>query len=240
MRTQLHPALFAVALSFLAAWSSPAGADGMIPATTVVIVNEDEGEATMQVTNSDNHLSLLHVSLLDIPEDNEPLLLVTPPLARVEGGKSQTVRFILQDRTGQAPLTTQRMKRVIFEGIPESRAQGDVDAKVALTFRQNLPVIIHPKGLAVNRTPWEGLKWSVENGELVVNNATKYVVRLSQSTKLLPGTAEAALPKAYLLPGETLRAPITGTFTNASSVSLQPATVYGYAVGAYQAPLVIR
>jgi P pilus assembly chaperone PapD len=117
----------------------------------VVIVYEQEGEASVSVTNTDNQLALLHVTLEDIPEDTEPLLVVTPPLSRVEPGKSQLVRFIFQD---QQPLKSQRLKRVVFEGMPKGRPAAEAGhARVGVTVRQNLPVIIHPKGLATNRTP---------------------------------------------------------------------------------------
>ena len=124
--------------------STAAQADGMVPDTSVVIVHEQDGEATVSVTNTDDKLSLLHVTLEDIPEDTETLLFVTPPLARVEASKNQQVRFILQTRE---PLQTQRLKRVIFEGMPAQRDLAQAGhAQVGVTVRQNLPVLIHPKG----------------------------------------------------------------------------------------------
>ena len=228
MTTQL---LNIAALTFLL--SMNAQADGMVPDTSVVIVYENDGEASVSVTNTDSQLALLHVTLEDIPEDNEPLLVVTPPLSRVEPGKSQLVRFILQD---QVPLKSQRLKRVIFEGMPKSRPATEAGhARVGVTVRQNLPVIIHPKGLATNRTPWTGLTWAFENNELLVSNDTPYVVRLAQELRLLPGDGKAMLPRTYVLPGERLRVPATGP--GARTVRLQPATLYGFAVAAYDAPI---
>jgi len=58
--------------------STQAFADGMVPDTSVVIVNEADGEASVSVTNTDGKLALLHVTLEDIPEDTESLLFVTP------------------------------------------------------------------------------------------------------------------------------------------------------------------
>ena len=210
-----------------------AHADGMVPDTSVVIVHEADGEAAISVTNTDNQLALLHVTLQDIAQDTEPLLVVTPPLARVESQKSQLVRFILQNKQ---PLKTQRLKRVVFEGMPQGRAAIEAGhARVGVTVRQNLPVIIHPKGLAPNRTPWTGLDWSLRDGTLQVKNDTPYVVRLAQELRLLPGDGKAMLPRTYVLPGETLSVPASGSA--ASTVRLQPATVYGFAVAAYEAPL---
>ncbi|AZE65348.1 fimbria/pilus chaperone family protein [Pseudomonas synxantha] len=210
-----------------------AQADGMVPDTSVVIIHEADGEAAVSVTNTDSSLALLHVTLQDIPEDTEPLLVVTPPLSRVESGKSQLVRFILQN---QAPLSTQRLKRAIFEGMPQGRAATEAGhARVGVTVRQNLPVIVHPKGLAINRTPWTGLTWTLRNGTLQVRNDTPYVVRLAQELRLLPGDGQATLPRTYVLPGQTLSVPATGG--PATQVRLQPATVYGFAVAAYDAPI---
>ncbi|CAM3260626.1 P pilus assembly protein, chaperone PapD [Pseudomonas gessardii] len=210
-----------------------AQADGMVPDTSVVIVYEAEGEASVSVTNTDSQLALLHVTLEDIAEDTEPLLVVTPPLSRVEPGKSQLVRFILQR---QQPLLTQRLKRAIFEGMPQGRPATEAGhARVGVTVRQNLPVIIHPGGLAPNRTPWTGLTWSQHGNTLQVRNDSPYVVRLAQELRLLPGDGKAMLPRTYVLPGETLNMPATGG--PASKVRLQPATVYGFAVAAYEAPI---
>lgn len=210
-------------------------ADGMVPDTSVVIVNEADGEASVSVTNTDSKLALLHVTLEDIPEDPTSLLFVTPPLTRVEPGKSQLIRFILQSPT---PLTTQRLKRVIFEGMPQGRAAGQAGhARVGVTVRQNLPVILHPKGLAPNRTPWTGLVWSLNNQQLSVNNPTPYVVRLAQELTLLPGKGSALLPRTYVLPGETLS--VAASQAQASTVQMQPATVYGFAVEPYQAPITL-
>lgn len=208
-------------------------ADGMVPDTSVVIVHEADGETSVSVTNTDSKLALLHVTLQDIPEDTEPLLLVTPPLARVEASKSQLVRFILQNKT---PLRTQRLKRVVFEGMPQGRAAPAAGhARVGVTVRQNLPVIVHPKGLPLNRTPWTDLTWTLRDGRLHVRNDTPYVVRMAQDLRLLPGNGRAMLPRNYVLPGEDLSVPASGG--PATKVRLQPATVYGFAVKAYEAPL---
>ena len=210
-------------------------ADGMVPDTSVVIVNEADGEASVSVTNTDAKLALLHVTLENIPEDTASRLFVTPPLSRVEPAKSQLIRFILQT---PEPLKTQHLMRVIFEGMPQGKAAGQAGhARVGVTVRQNLPVILHPKGLAPNRTPWTGLTWSLQGSQLSVHNPTPYVVRMAQELKLLPGDGSALLPRTYVLPGETLS--VTASQATAQTVQLQPATVYGFAVEPYQAPITL-
>jgi P pilus assembly chaperone PapD len=213
--------------------ATQAQADGMVPNTSVVIVNESDGEAAVTVTNTDASLALLHITIEDIPEDSESLVFVTPPLSRVEAAKTQLVRFILQS---EKPLLTQRLKRVIFEGIPQGQSAPEAGhARVGVTVRQNLPLLLHPKGLAPNRTPWTDLQWSLKDGQLTVSNDTPYVVRLAQELQLLPSAAGAMLPKTYILPGEHIS--VAAPKGEVTQVRFQPATVYGFAVPHYEAPV---
>lgn len=238
MQARWHPhrclSLFAGLLALCSVFS--ATADGMIPETSVVIVKEQDGEASIKVRNSDNSTALLHVTLQNVPEDPEPLLFLTQPVWRVEAGKEQLVRFILRS---EKPLQTQRLKRVIFEGIPQvAQAAQQGQARVGVSVRQNLPVIVHPKGLAPNREPWTGLQWSLVDGKVQVSNETPYVVRLAQELKLLPGGQVARLPRSYVLPGDVITVETDGLVSGApATVRLFPATVYGFAVDAYEAPL---
>ncbi|WP_034291931.1 fimbria/pilus chaperone family protein [Herbaspirillum sp. RV1423] len=206
---------------------------GMLPETSVVIVNEADGEASMNVKNTDAAATLLYTSIQNLPEDKENLLVVTPPVARVEPDETQLVRFILQTKE---PLKTQRLKRVIFEGIPQQSKDGGV--KVTMNVRQNLPVIIHPKNLAINREPWKLLNWSLQGDKLVAKNDSAYVVRLAQTVTLLPNQMEVDLGKTYFLPGEVIAVPVpAGRAAASTTVRLAPATVYGFSVDNFDAPL---
>lgn len=210
----------------------PTFADGMLPETSVVLVYEDKGEAAINVRNSDARPSLLHVTLQDIPEDAEPLLFVTPPVSRVEPGENQLVRFILRHKQ---PLKVQRLRRVVFEGLQAKNKLEPGRATVSVNIRQNLPVIVHPKGLPMNREPWKGLTWSIAKGELTVRNDTPYVVRMGQEIHLLPTMDSVRIPATYVLPGARHALAIPDAARTATSVRLYPATVYGFAVDAYDA-----
>jgi P pilus assembly chaperone PapD len=205
-------------------------ASGMQPSTSVVLINEEQGEYGMTVKNTDKTAALLYTSLQNIEEDPEKLLIVTPPVARVEAGESQLVRFILQNKQ---PLTTQRLMRVYFEGIPQN-----TDKKpnsLGVTVRQNLPVIISPANLATEREPWKHLKLSLCGSKLRVQNNSPYVVRLAQTGTLQPSGTPFQLPKPYILPNTTLDIPVKAA--SGSTARIHPATVYGFAVGKYDTPL---
>ena len=207
-------------------------ADGMQPETTVVILNEEDGEATLNIKNTDPGAALLHSVIQNIPEDLESLLIVTPPITRVEAGDTQLVRFIM---TAKAPLKTQRLKRVSFEGIPQARTPGG--ATIGITLRQNLPLILHPKGLPKHDAPWQLLNWKHEGDQLRVHNDSAYVVRMALDVQLHPRAHQGKLPRTYILPGEVLTVVTDDSVAGVVAVEIQPATVYGFTVDSYRAPV---
>ncbi|QVM95368.1 fimbria/pilus periplasmic chaperone [Pseudomonas sp. SORT22] len=224
----LLPAIFICTLPLM-----QAHADGMVPRTSVVIVEEARANGSdFVVTNTDPHAALLAVFIENPSEDTDNLLVVQPTVARVEAGKEQQVIF---HYVGKEPLQTQRLRRVIFEGIRET-APGDPGAmRVNFGVRQNLPVILHPKGLARNSEPWKGLTWRIDGKQLRVENNTPYVVRLAQELKLLPGQHALDLGRTYLLANQTITLDLPDAAAAANTVRFQPATVYGFAVDPYEA-----
>lgn len=214
-------------------FSAPVFSDGMQPETTVVILNEADGEASINVTNTDKLPALLHSAIEDLPEDLEPLIVVTPPVTRVDAGERQMVRFL---SIAKEPLKTQRLKRVTFEGIPQ--AQPGSGATIGISLRQNLPLILHPKGLPRHEAPWELLTWHLQGNTLVVRNDSPYVVRLASDVRLNPQKVKASLPRTYILPGDVLSVELQAPAPGSTSVTIAPATVYGFAVDSYDALLV--
>ncbi|RJK99711.1 fimbria/pilus chaperone family protein [Enterobacter chuandaensis] len=197
-------------------------AAGMVPDTSLLIVNEDEQGASMDVKNTDADAQLLYTKVIDLADDQKPGLIVTQPVVRVDAGKTQRVRFVLKG--SNEPLKVEHLKRVVFSAIPQREKN-----KVKVTFSQNLPVIIRPAGLAVNLEPWKDLTWQVKNGVVTVENKTPYVVRMEQQVKLLPSGTAAKFPKTYILPGETMTANADVKFSSLEKkIEIYPATRYGY------------
>lgn len=250
-------------LFLTAGTAASAHAAGMVPETSVVLIDEAVGETAMKIKNTDDKSALLYTIIESVPDDPEKLFTVTPPVARVDPGQTQLVRFIL---TNKAPLKTERLARVVFDSIGERK---DPDAStVAIRIRQNLPVIIHPKGLAVSREPWKLLKWEAVDGKLRVVNSSPYVVRLGATVELLPAKKAAYLPNTYMLPGQSTyvmmpkddkrnAAPRKRTGKDAdataetkaeveemlklapgaTAIRFQPATSYGYMADPYEAQI---
>lgn len=206
-------------------------AAGMVPDTSLLLINEDERGASMDVKNSDDNAQLLYTRIIDLPDDPTPGVILTQPVVRVNAGKTQRVRFVLKDSAEK--LKTEHLKRVIFSTIPQ-REQN----KVKMVFSQNLPVIIRPAGLDVNMEPWKGLRWQIKNGNLTVLNDTPYVVRMEQKAKLLPSETQVKFEKSYILPGQTMIATPENKLSGLNNkVEIYPATRFGYKASSYVAEL---
>lgn len=224
---------FALAPLVLACTLANVHAAGMQPQASVVVIEEADGEGSVDIKNTDPHTSILLTAIENIPEDTDDLLAILPPMARVDAGKTQRIRFVLTSKT---PLTTERLKRVTFEGVPPKSAG---DSKVRVTFIQNLPLIIRPAGLEKDLTPWKNLKWTLGQNGLEVKNPSPYVVRLGQGVQTIPDNTSWLLPKAYILPGESIKVALKDKSNSGERkyVRISPATTWGFTVDSYDAPV---
>lgn len=215
------------------AWTAASYAT-MKPETPMLFILEKDGGGSINVTNTDDQTELLYVKIHDLPDDPQPKLYATQPVMRLASGKTQLVRFILNS---DRPLQFQHLKRVTFEGIRPKT--GNDENKIDVNIRQNIPVIIHPQGLAMNSDPWKALVWSVNGDKLTVHNPSPYVVRLSQQITLLPQGKNGLLTKTYVLPQQTVPVLVkeTGQLTATQKVSIETVSKYGFDTGNVEMPV---
>lgn len=205
-------------------------ASGMQPETSVLLVNAGKGEASMNITNTDPAPALLYTSIVNLPESDKSVrLIVSQPVVRVESGAVQRIRFLLHT---DKPLKHEELKRVTFEGIPPKEKGKQ---RLAITIRQDLPVIIHPAGLAEDATPWKHLQWRRKGNLLEVSNPSDYVVRMTAKFTFLPSGQHGAFKNTYLLPHTTMTLALPDKGDN--KVEFYPASRYGYKGDKYIAPI---
>ena len=231
--------LFAVTLVVASVVASPASfaASGVRPEISVLLVSEETGQAQMSLINEESRPMLLHSLIKDVPEDTGPSLLSVTPVSRVEPKARQIARFVLEPL--KEPLKVQHYKRVTFEGIPPSEKK-EGTARIEMTVRYDLPVIISPKGMVQHEAPWELLKWSVAGNKLTVHNPSPYVVRMSREVDLMPAAKRfEAVNRTFILPGDTLTVelPQDTRPESIAAVRLFPASLYGATVDPFDAPV---
>jgi P pilus assembly chaperone PapD len=217
----------------LGGWPLFSLASGVLPETTTVIINEAQKGGSINVKNTENVPVLLYTKVVNLPDDSEPQLFVTQPVVRLEPGQTQRVRFVLNTNT---PLEVEHIKRVYFEGVTE---KNDTTSQVAISVRQDLPVLIAPKNLKPKQNMWTDLNWSASGDNLKVTNTGKQVVRLVPQIKLLPTGSQLSLGKSYILPQETLTIAVPANIRlhNQQQVEFSPVSRYGFDVGLQKSTL---
>lgn len=215
-----------------------ARADGMKPEKSIVIVSTDTKHPTvMNVTNTGGTEDMLLVDILPIDEDTADIVSVSPGsgAARVKPKATQQVTFTAVE--GVQDSTKQRLRRVVFEGAKGRPSRATKRNEVGVSVRQNLPLIIHPAGLPLEREPWKLLKWVTSGDDLKVENNSPYVVRLSQEFESLPSKTVLGLSSSYVLPNTALIVQRPAGAQGDTTVRIHPATVYGFQTDHFEAPI---
>jgi chaperone protein EcpD len=205
----------------------PAYASAVIQGTRVVYPS-DAREVSIKISNPDK-MPLLVQSWLDnrneqaSPGQAEVPFTLTPPMSRIDPGKSQTLRL---SYTGE-PLAKDKETLYWLNvlSIPPKSQVADGVSQLQFSFRTRMKVFFRPAGLPypVTEAPAK-LTWKLipanKGYALEVNNPTPYHVSFS-SVALKDGERSFTGPdsKGMVAPGETTRFPAIAGINSASSAN---------------------
>ncbi|KDR37402.1 fimbrial biogenesis chaperone [Caballeronia grimmiae] len=208
----------------------------VVIAGTRVLYNATDSEVTLKLSNSSKSPSLIQVwldrgdpaadpSKLDLP------FILTPPLARIEPGKSQTIRI---SYTGEA-LPKDRETLFFFNllDVPPKPSAEEAGANyVQLAFRSRLKFFFRPAGLegkpedAPARLTWR-LGTAQGKPALLVSNPTPYHVTIIKAQVGDGPHAPAYEDGNMVLPGGQLALPLSAAPTAGGKVSFTTLNDYG-------------
>lgn len=212
-------ALFAVGCAtFLHAQAS------VVIAGTRVIYNAKEREVTVRLSNEGQLPALTQVWLDKGDASASPASIsvpftVTPPVARVDPGKGQTLRIF---HTGE-PLPQDRESVFwlnVLEVPPAAKDQPEAN-KLQLAFRTRIKLFYRPAGLpgsaqeAPARIEWRLVRKGAE-ASLEARNPTAYFVSLASLEVTGAGKSAKFEQGGMVAPGETREFPLTGEVPTAS------------------------
>jgi len=197
----------------------------VIVSGTRVIYDAPQREISVRLTNTGT-LPVLVQSWIDEGDPNAkpdrirtPFTL-TPPINRINAGKSQTLRI---SYTG-SPVLPENKESVYWLNVLEVPAatKNDKDNKLQVAFRTRIKLFFRPASLADRAKATEAaekLKWTVSGGKLMASNSSPYFISLvsvsiknagkngSVEGEMVPpmGSYTFSLPKAVQAgPGSTL------------------------------------
>lgn len=184
----------AVFLMMFISWQSQAN---IIISGTRVIYNEKEKEVTVKLSNSGT-LPVVAQSWLDNgdinarPEGISVPFIITPPINRINAGKSQTLRV-----SYTASQTLPKDKESVFWlnvlEIPGMKKDAAAN-RLQIAFRTRVKLFYRPTALADKAKASEAaekLTWQIDNGQLKANNASPYYVSLASVTINSAGRKES-------------------------------------------------
>lgn len=212
---------------------------GVVVAGTRLVYLAEKKEMTVQLNNAGEQPGLVQswIDTGDVhstPTSSKAPFLLTPPLARLDPGKSQSIRLMF---TGSA--IPQDRESVFWFNIleipPKSTALANVN-KVDMAFRTRIKLFYRPKGLAGNAIDAIGkVQWrlvSATGGQgyaLQAFNPTAFYVSGIELT-LVNGTQRIDGTPQMLAPGQTLQFDLPGlkaSPTPASQVEFKALNDYG-------------
>lgn len=177
---------------------------------TRLIVKEKEREVTFSIVNESDSPALIQLwndrdNVLDRPEIIKMPFVILPPVFRLDGKKSRTVRVQwTQDATGLASDRESLFWLNVLEIPPKARTPGDHNA-LQMAFRTRIKLFYRPQSIAHATLEEAVSKLSAASGAcdsahcLRLKNPSPLHITLLDIT-LGDGTSVRALPQDGLIP----------------------------------------
>jgi P pilus assembly chaperone PapD len=173
--------------------ASKTASAGVVMNATRYVYDATATEITVKVSNT-GRLPVLTQAWIDdgdarsTPERVDVPFNLTPPIARLESGKSQTLRISFTG--GTLPVDRESQFWINVLEVPPKSAEDEDSSKMQLAFRYRLKLFYRPEKLAgsANGAP-EKLAWTrTADGSLAVDNPTAYHVTLNEVHLKLAGS----------------------------------------------------
>ncbi|MCP3717686.1 fimbria/pilus periplasmic chaperone [Paraburkholderia sp. CNPSo 3281] len=223
-------ALVAAAFAAVSLAASTNSHASVVLAGTRVIYNQREPEVTLKLSNVGQSPALVQVWIdkgdpKAMPSTIEVPFTITPPIARIDPGKGQTLRIIY---TGE-PLATDH-ESVFWLNVLEIPPRPTGDAadinKLQLAFRSRIKLFFRPEALKADpQQAAEQMTWRLvaDHGKnaLQVSNPSQYHVSLT-GAELQDGASKATLADgAMIAPGETASLPLAGSVSGSAAAKVR-------------------
>jgi len=221
------------------AWIAAMALCGTSAAPATVVMNgtryvyvAGEKEITVKVNNIGKLPALTQAWIDDGDEKSTPEHVdvpfnLTPPISRVEAGKSQTLRISYTD--GELPTDRESQFWInILEVPPKPKAEEDVN-KLQLAFRYRLKMFYRPKGLpgSADAAP-EKLTWRrTADGGISASNPTPFHVTLNDVRVNVAGSEIEVEPFA-IPPRGTVTAKLQHALSSAGSSRVDYKSINDY------------
>jgi fimbrial chaperone protein/chaperone protein EcpD len=202
----------------------------VVIAGTRVIYRGGDTEQTVKLTNEGKSPALTQIWLdkgdpKASPSAVEVPFTITPPLARIDPGKGQTLRIL---HTGEAlPQDRESVFWLNVLEVPPKVAASDADANhLQMAFRSRVKMFYRPAGLKgrAEEAPAQ-ISWRVVQADgrpaLEARNPTPYHVSFSTLEVIDAGKTVRSEDSGMVNPGETQTFPLSGAVSQGAGTTVR-------------------
>ncbi|EMH1105145.1 fimbria/pilus periplasmic chaperone [Proteus mirabilis] len=187
--------------------------------TMTVILDSEEPRKIFNVKNTGSEPILLSTKVSDLDNQHEIAknIIITPPITRIDPDQSQNINFILKDGI---EFDDEQILKASFQGIGVAKANS-----TKMPIRQDIAMLIIPKGLTIEREPWKNLEVKQVNNQLILKNNGKQVIRMAPAFSTLPSNNGYSIGQFYIRPQEEIKVDVKEKLTE---IKISPLSRYGF------------
>ncbi|MDS0822770.1 fimbria/pilus chaperone family protein [Proteus mirabilis] len=187
--------------------------------TMTVILDSEEPRKIFNVKNTGSEPILLSTKVSDLDKQHEIAknIIITPPITRIEPDQSQNINFILKDGI---EFDDEQILKASFQGIGVAKVNS-----TKMPIRQDIAMLIIPKGLTIEREPWKNLEVKQVNNQLILKNNGKQVIRMAPTFSSLPSNNGYSIGQFYIRPQEEIKVDVKEKLTE---IKISPLSRYGF------------
>lgn len=187
--------------------------------TMTVILDSEEPRKIFNVKNTGSEPILLSTKVSDLDKQHEIAknIIITPPITRIEPDQSQNINFILKDGI---EFDDEQILKASFQGIGVAKVNS-----TKMPIRQDIAMLIIPKGLTIEREPWKNLEVKQVNNQLILKNNGKQVIRMAPAFSSLPSNNGYSIGQFYIRPQEEIKVDVKEKLTE---IKISPLSRYGF------------
>ncbi|HHE4881639.1 TPA: fimbria/pilus chaperone family protein [Proteus mirabilis] len=187
--------------------------------TMTVILDSEEPRKIFNVKNTGSEPILLSTKVSDLDKQHEIAknIIITPPITRIEPDQSQNINFILKDGI---VFDDEQILKASFQGIGVAKVNS-----TKMPIRQDIAMLIIPKGLTIEREPWKNLEVKQVNNQLILKNNGKQVIRMAPAFSSLPSNNGYSIGQFYIRPQEEIKVDVKEKLTE---IKISPLSRYGF------------
>lgn len=187
--------------------------------TMTVILDSEEPRKIFNVKNTGSEPILLSTKVSDLDNQHEIAknIIITPPITRIEPDQSQNINFILKDGI---KFDDEQILKASFQGIGVAKVNS-----TKMPIRQDIAMLIIPKGLTIEREPWKNLEVKQVNNQLIFKNNGKQVIRMAPAFNAVPSNNGYSIGQFYIRPQEEIKVDVKEKLTE---IKISPLSRYGF------------